>query len=104
MSKRVDAIFERAGFFVFRNSDYIELSQYTPAGEDWRITLEKPADIIDYAEMFDPDEEFEMWMEAKQNGVAGVPKGSELWKDQLWKKNVLNKVAEKITKLIKKYN
>lgn len=34
-----------------------------------------------------------MWFEAKQNGVNGVPGVARLWQDQLWKEELLNKIA-----------
>ena len=81
------------GFNVRKTSDGYELQHYTPEGEDWNIYLNHLKDIKEYAENFDPEEEFSMWFEAKQNGVEGVPGVARLWQDQLWKEELLNKIA-----------
>lgn len=87
---------ENNGFTITKTKDGYELQQYTPAGEDWWLYVQKLKDLKEYAENFDPEEEFEMWIEAKRNGVAGVPGVSELWQDQLWKQEKLNLIASNI--------
>lgn len=89
-------ILENNGFLVTDEGNGYFIEQYTPAGEDWGFYLDNLADIKKYAENFDENEEFEMWVEAKKNGVAGVPDYSDLWQDQLWKKEILNTVANEI--------
>lgn len=91
--KNIKNFLENNGFEISIENDGYNLHQYTPAGEDWNIYLNKLKDIKEYAENFDPEEEFEMWIEAKHNGVAGVPGVSELWQDQLWKQETLNKIV-----------
>ena len=98
MTKNIKKILEKNGFNVNVIDGGFEISQYTDAGEDWCMTFNKLEDIVDYAENFDPEEEFTMWIKAKQNGFSGVPSVPELWKDQLWKQELLNKVADEITK------
>lgn len=80
---------EKYGFTIRRDKHGFELSQYTPAGEDWNLYFSKLQDLKEYAQNFDPEEEFTMWIEAKKNGVSGVPGPAELWQDQLWKQNLL---------------
>lgn len=92
----IEQIFEYYDFSINDTGNEFELSQYTPAGEDWYIVLNKLEDIIEYAEDFDPEEEFTMWIEAKQNGAREVPNVPDLWEDQLWKQKLLNKVAEEV--------
>lgn len=87
---------EKNGFMVQKFDDYWHISQFTPAGEDWAYEVETLGEMVKIAEGFDPEEEFEMWIEAKRGGVAGVPKIPELWQDQLWKQETLNKVLEDI--------
>ena len=87
---------EKNGFMVQKFDNYWYVSQFTPAGEDWGYEVEKLKDIVDIAEGFDPEEEFETWVEVKRGGIAGVPKIPELWEDQLWKQETLNKVLEAI--------
>lgn len=62
----------------------IEISKYSPAGEDFSICVE--ADnfseaVAEYAANFDIDEHIEMWVEARHHGVLGVPSTRELVKD-----------------------
>lgn len=89
----IKTILMENGFEVTKESDGYAIHQYTPEGEDWWLYFDKLGDIVSYAENFDPEEEFEMWVEAKHNGVSGVPAIPELWQDQLWKRDILNKVA-----------
>lgn len=61
-----------------------EFSQYSPAGEDFSFTVntENAAqEIYEYYDNFDVDDHIEMWIEAKQNGVAGVPSIRRLVED-----------------------
>lgn len=66
---------------------YVELSQGSPAGEDFSfgVWYKNAKDLVneikDYAECFDIDEHVEMWIDAKRNGVAGVPSISDLVED-----------------------
>lgn len=94
--KRIIKVLEKNGFDVTKESGQWFIHQYTPAGEDWGFYLENLDDLVDYAENFDPDDEFEMWVEAKKNGTSGVPSYSELFEDQLWKQNILKEVADLI--------
>lgn len=96
MSKSIHKVLEKHGFILTKEDNGWDISQYTPAGEDWHFFLGKLTELKDYVEGFDPEDEFAMWMEARHNGVAGVPKPYELWKDSLWKENVLNEVLEEI--------
>ena len=70
------------------------IQQYTPAGEDWGIYLGSLDDFKTFVDNFDPEKEFNTLWQAKQNGLRGVPDPAELWQDQLWKKETLNKVLE----------
>lgn len=87
---------EKNGFKVERMSDGWFISQYTPAGEDWGLTFSPLKEFIEYAEEYDPEQDFGVWMEAKYHGTKGIPEPSELWKDQLWKQETLKKVLEDI--------
>ena len=93
----VKKILEDHGFNVEQQEDgQWFISQYTPAGEDWGFSIGSLAEIKEYAENFDPEEEFSMWIEAKHNGVKGVPGIAELWQDQLWKQEILKKCASEV--------
>ena len=94
MTKNMLKVFEDKGFCVDKEKGGgFFITRYTPAGEDWGFHLDKLEDIKQYAEDFDVDEEFEMWVEAKKSGFEGVPSYCELYQDQLWKQKVLNVLA-----------
>ena len=93
--QQIAKILEKHGFNVKKNGMGYDISQYTPAGEDWNICLFNLTEIKRYCEEFDPEEEFTMWVQAKGK-VDGVPSIPELWKDQEWKQSVLNKVLEEV--------
>lgn len=59
----------------------VELQKYSPAGEDFCICVETenfPDAVAKYAAEFDIDEHIEMWVEARKNGVKGIPSAREL--------------------------
>ena len=76
------------------NQKIAELEKYSPAGEDFILTVfyEDAADFVhkvwEQYEAFDVDEHVEMWILARER-VKGVPKASVLVKD-----------AEEIEKMI----
>ena len=88
----IEEIMEYYNFNINDTGDGFELSQYTPAGEDWYIYLNDLEDIVDYAEDFEPEEEFKNWVGANR----GEPDIPTLWEDQLWKQKLLNKIAEDV--------
>lgn len=62
----------------------VELEKYSPAGEDFIMCVNVenfPQAVMEYAEDFDIDEHIAMWIEAKRNGVGGVPETRELVHD-----------------------
>ena len=69
---------------------YVEMGQHSPAGEDFSMIIDFDAEnqcssfrnsLESYYEDFDIDEHIEMWVEAKKNGVSGVPSIRELVDD-----------------------
>ena len=66
------------------DTESVELRKHSPAGEDFSFTadVENFVDSVKaYAAHFDIDEHIEMWIEARKNGVNGVPSTRELVKD-----------------------
>ena len=62
----------------------IELEKYSPAGEDYIITVgeERFVDNVKaYAASFDQEEHIAMWVEARRSGTRGVPSIKELVED-----------------------
>lgn len=78
---------------------YAEFSQYSPAGEDFSFCVffneieEIPHEVAVYSMEFDPDDHIEMWVEARKNGVSGVPSIRELVKDA----DDINDMIEKLS-------
>ena len=69
---------------------YVEIGQHSPAGEDFSMIIDFDSEnqcdsfrdsLESYYEDFDIDEHIEMWVEAKRNGVSGVPSIRELVDD-----------------------
>ena len=72
------------------NRTYVEMGQHSPAGEDFSMISDFDAEdqcssfrdsLESYYEDFDIDEHVEMWVEARRNGISGVPSIRELVKD-----------------------
>jgi hypothetical protein len=66
------------------DGERIELGKYSPAGEDFSFTTDTDnfvEGVKEYAAHFNLDEHIEMWIEARHNGVSGVPSTRELVKD-----------------------
>ena len=69
------------------NGRYVEFCKYSPAGEDFGFCVffsdieDIPDEVRRYYDSFDQDEHIEMWIEARQNGVSGVPSTRALVKD-----------------------
>lgn len=86
-------------------SYYIELSQYTPLGEDWYVVVwydGTDEDFIDQFDQiyqnFDVDEELEIFMECR--GKNGVPTSvRDLLEDQEWKNTCLGNTSFQLTTL-----
>lgn len=66
---------------------YVEFCKYSPAGEDFGFSVyfdeieDIPDEVGKYYNSFDVDEHIEMWIEAKNNGVGGVPSIRRLVED-----------------------
>ena len=81
----IKKIAERLGWRVDEYDDgTVEFSQYSPAGEDFSFTVnakEAAKEICEYYNDFDIDEHIEMWIDARENGVIGVPNTRRLVED-----------------------
>lgn len=78
----------------------VELEKYSPAGEDFIITVNAEdfaREVERYADDFDADDHIAMWIEAKKNGTAGVPSTRELVHDAEDIQEMLNELAEALT-------
>ena len=105
LNEKIIEVIENNGFnynavMEHDNKFYIELYQYTPAGEDWNVIIwfdGSDNGFIDsfrrYSESFDVDEETEILVESR--GKHGIPSSiSLLVKDAEWKKETLGKTLK----------
>lgn len=74
MTKKLRKIIEKEGWKIYEDGDIVELSQYSPLGEDYSFAVEKKnitCEIVNYAENFDYEEHASIWIEHR--GTNGVP-------------------------------
>lgn len=84
-----------------------QISKYSPAGEDFSITIETNnnidkaiEEINEQAEKFDEDEHSTMWIEAKYHRtLKNIPSNKELVQDAENIHNMLKELAGKVNKL-----
>lgn len=98
MKETYREILERLGWSYTDDGDgNIELEKYSPAGEDFIITVGAEnfvENVKEYAASFDQEEHIEMWVEARRNKVAGVPSIKELVEDAEAIDRMLKELAE----------
>jgi len=92
-------ILEARGWSVcgYVDDGRVELEKYSPAGEDFIVCVEVknfPRAVAEYAAEFDVDEHIAMWLEAKRNGVDGVPNTRELVQDAMDIDKMLDELAD----------
>lgn len=83
--------------YVDRECDSVELSQYSPAGEDFFITMSYKNfydDIQDYE--FDAEDHVYMWLEAKRNKVRSAPDIFTLVQDAKDIDEMIEKLQDKL--------
>jgi len=114
LKNRIEAIAEEKGWKVEfgeqDNGKYAEFYQFSPAGEDFGFCVFYTDDgnlaleINDYYEEFDVDEHIEMIIEARKNGLAGVPNTRTLCKDAEDIDKMLEDLAEAVLEERRKWN
>ena len=75
MNKKHRKICDKLGWVLREDDKYVDVCQYSPAGEDFFFTVPKrnfAQEVDQYADDFDADEHAEMWIECR-NTVRGVP-------------------------------
>lgn len=96
---KVDAL----GWSVYEDESGWDIRQASPAGEDFGFFVQssevKDADdfvreVRKFADDFDPYENIEMWVEARKNGVGGVPDIRTLVKDADDEQDMLDELAD----------
>lgn len=80
-----------------------EITKFSPAGEDFSFVIthnnnakQAKEEIIRYTNEFDEEEHIEMWVNAKSEGVKGIPTIKELVKDAEDIQEMLYELCNKI--------
>lgn len=71
-------------YSIDSETNEVELCQSSPAGEDFSFTVplnDLADEVYSYLSNFDVDEHIDMWIEARNAGVSGVPTTRELVDD-----------------------
>lgn len=103
--ERIYEILEDLGWNYHEYNDYIEISQESPAGEDFSFTVsaaEMAKDIKNYAFEFDPDEHAEMWIAARHNDKSVPQSVRTLLKDAESIQKMLYRLSDKIDQVERK--
>lgn len=76
-TKRFQEIAEGLGWSVNIDGTDIELSQYSPAGQDFSFSINKEGDYVqqvyEYYDGYDPSEETMLWVDGSGHGKNGAP-------------------------------
>ena len=78
----------------------VNFYQYSPAGEDFGFNVcadsieDVPDEVGKYYTRFDAEDHVEMWIEAKRNGMRGVPSIKELVEDADAIDDMLDKLSD----------
>lgn len=82
---KIKEVAERLGWDVDDMGDgTVGFHNYSPSGEDlsFAVNAEEAAkEIYEYYDSFDVDEHIALWIEARENGVHGVPNTRRLVHD-----------------------
>lgn len=101
MEEKYRGICESLDWYIASEEDgYVELEKYSPAGEDFIMTVPVTnfvREAQEYATEFDADEHIEMWIEARHNGVSGVPDTRTLVEDADAIQDMLDELAEALS-------
>ena len=100
---QIKNIIEKLGWCIyFDDCGCCDIRKVTPAGEDFGfyINLDNFVENIKkYALDFDVNEHIKMWVEAKGNGVSGVPSVRELVEDADAIKEMLIELSNNLTNI-----
>jgi len=75
MNNKQRKICENLGWVLREDGKYVDVCQYSPAGEDFFFTVSKrnfAVEVDQYADDFDADEHAEMWVSCRHS-CRGVP-------------------------------
>lgn len=100
MYSKIREVCEDLGWEWTDCGDFIELENWSPAGEDLILTFDKRSltdEIREYAATWDIDEHIEMWVQARQHD-SGIPSVRELCQDAEDIDEMLQDLAAAVTK------
>lgn len=104
--KRMAVLLDEAdslGWSVYEDESGWDIRKASPAGEDFGFFVHKSSvkdagdfvrEVRQYADDFDPDENIEMWVEARRSGSRGIPEIRTLVQDADDIQDMLNELAE----------
>ena len=101
LDKKYKEVCEDLDWRVNEDEETIELGRRSPAGEDFFFSVDVEnfvEDVKKYAFNFDTEEHIEMWIDARKNGVRGVPSIRELVQDADEIQKMLQELAEALQK------
>lgn len=96
-NEKMKKICENLGWDIYISSGYVDLSKYSPVGEDFSFSVSVEDFINDvnyYATSFDEEEHIEMLVDAKKSGISGIPSIKELVKDAAAIKETLIELSD----------
>lgn len=88
--------FEIRGVEATTTEDGLTEIRFTHVTQDFSFEVKRRDDIIVYYNNFDVDEEVEMWLEAKRNGLQGVPPVTQLVHEENIIDETLRYLVEKV--------
>ena len=100
MNNKQRKICDELGWVLREDGEYVDVCQYSPAGEDFFFTVPKrnfATEVDQYADDFDADEHAEMWISCR-NAVRGIPQSIRTLIDDA------DAIQEMLYKLARKLN
>lgn len=109
---KIEELFDVAdtyGWSVYEDETEWDIRKPSPAGEDFGFYIHKSEaedadgfarEVRRFADEFDPDENVEMWVEAKRNGGKGIPDVRTLVQDADDIQEMLDNLADALTEAV----
>lgn len=102
LNDKLTEICERLDWSIYLDAnENVELRKESPAGENFSICVDSKnfiQNVKEYAANFDLAEHIKPWIEAKRNGVKGIPSACELVHDAEAIDKMLQELAAALAK------